>query len=397
MFELVDSIPQNAVIKVIGVGGGGGNAVQHMVTTEVEGVDFICANTDAQALDNMAAQTVIQIGGEMTKGLGAGANPDVGRQAAVDDRERIAEMLSGADMVFITAGMGGGTGTGAAPVVAEVARDMGILTVAVVTKPFTFEGRKRLTIAEEGIKELKENVDSLIIIPNQKLLPVLGKNTSLINAFNTANDVLKGAVQGIADLIIRPGMINVDFADVRTVMSEMGMAMMGSGAGRGDNRATEATEAAINSPLLEDVDLKGASGILVNITAGLDLSLGEFSEVGNIVEEYASDAATIVVGTVIDPEMTEELKVTVVATGLGRAKEQEVRVVSTGGGRAATAPTDYSQLELPTAMRNRAEAEKSKRVTEATREPEPEMQNGRTGTDDMDFLDIPAFLRRQAD
>ena len=397
MFELVDSIPQNAVIKVIGVGGGGGNAVQHMVTTEVEGVDFICANTDAQALDNMAAQTVIQIGGEMTKGLGAGANPDVGRQAAVDDRERIAEMLSGADMVFITAGMGGGTGTGAAPVVAEVARDMGILTVAVVTKPFTFEGRKRLTIAEEGIKELKENVDSLIIIPNQKLLPVLGKNTSLINAFNTANDVLKGAVQGIADLIIRPGMINVDFADVRTVMSEMGMAMMGSGAGRGDNRATEATEAAINSPLLEDVDLKGASGILVNITAGLDLSLGEFSEVGNIVEEYASDAATIVVGTVIDPEMTEELKVTVVATGLGRAKEQEVRVVSTGGGRAATAPTDYSQLELPTAMRNRAEAEKSKRVTEATREPEPKMQNGRTGTDDMDFLDIPAFLRRQAD
>ncbi|MDI3326817.1 cell division protein FtsZ [Pontibacterium granulatum] len=399
MFELVDSIPQNAVIKVIGVGGGGGNAVQHMVTTEVEGVDFICANTDAQALDNMAAQAVIQIGGEMTKGLGAGANPEVGRQAAMDDRERISEMLSGADMVFITAGMGGGTGTGAAPVVAEVAREMGILTVAVVTKPFTFEGRKRLAIAEEGIKELKENVDSLIIIPNQKLLPVLGKNTSLINAFNTANDVLKGAVQGIADLIIRPGMINVDFADVRTVMSEMGMAMMGSGTARGDNRATEATEAAINSPLLEDVDLKGASGILVNITAGLDLSLGEFSEVGNIVEEYASDSATIVVGTVIDPEMAEEMKVTVVATGLGRAKqvEQEVRVVSSGGGRASTVTTDYSQLELPTAMRNRAEAEKSKRVTEPTREPEPEIQTARTGTDDMDFLDIPAFLRRQAD
>lgn len=399
MFELVDSIPQSAVIKVIGVGGGGGNAVQHMVTTEVEGVDFICANTDAQALDNMVAQTVIQIGGEMTKGLGAGANPEVGRQAAMDDRERIAEMLSGADMVFITAGMGGGTGTGAAPVVAEVAREMGILTVAVVTKPFTFEGRKRLKIAEEGIKELKENVDSLIIIPNQKLLPVLGKNTSLINAFNTANDVLKGAVQGIADLIIRPGMINVDFADVRTVMSEMGMAMMGSGTARGDNRATEATEAAINSPLLEDVDLKGASGILVNITAGLDLSLGEFSEVGNIVEEYASDSATIVVGTVIDPEMAEEMKVTVVATGLGRAQqvEQEVRVVSSGGGRASTVTTDYSQLELPTAMRNRAEAEKSKRVTEPTREPEPEVQAARTGTDDMDFLDIPAFLRRQAD
>ncbi len=398
MFELVDNIPQNAVIKVIGVGGGGGNAVQHMVTSDVEGVDFICANTDAQALDNMAAKSVIQIGGEMTKGLGAGANPDVGRQAAIEDRERIGEMLSGADMVFITAGMGGGTGTGAAPIVAEVAREMGILTVAVVTKPFSFEGRKRLKIAEEGIKELKDNVDSLIIIPNQKLLPVLGKNTSLINAFNTANDVLKGAVQGIADLIIRPGMINVDFADVRTVMSEMGMAMMGSGSARGEMRATEATEAAINSPLLEDVDLAGASGILVNITAGLDLSLGEFSEVGDLVEEYASENSTIVVGTVIDPEMTDELKVTVVATGLGRAQQEEVRVVSSGSGRAATPTTDYSQLELPTAMRQRAETEKSKRVTEPTREPEPEMQKvARTGTDDMDFLDIPAFLRRQAD
>lgn len=414
MFELVDSIPQNAVIKVIGVGGGGGNAVQHMVTTEVEGVDFICANTDAQALEHMATQAVIQIGGEMTKGLGAGANPEVGRQAAVDDRDRISEMLSGADMVFITAGMGGGTGTGAAPVVAEVARSLGILTVAVVTKPFRFEGTKRLRIAEEGIKELKENVDSLIIIPNEKLLPVLGKNTTLVNAFNTANDVLKGAVQGIADLIIRPGMINVDFADVRTVMSEMGMAMMGSGHGRGDQRAIEATEAAINSPLLEDVDLKGASGILVNITAGLDLSLGEFSEVGSIVEEYASDSATIVVGTVIDPEMADDLKVTVVATGLGRAQEQqEVRLVSNGGSRVASKPAagaaaaspataaatkDYSSLDVPPAMRQRAEVEKSNRITEPGREPEQErMRAGRTGTDDMDFLDIPAFLRRQAD
>jgi len=414
MFELVDSIPQSAVIKVIGVGGGGGNAVQHMVTTEVEGVDFICANTDAQALEHMAAQAVIQIGGEMTKGLGAGANPEVGRQAAVDDRDRISEMLAGADMVFITAGMGGGTGTGAAPVVAEVARSLGILTVAVVTKPFRFEGTKRLRIAEEGIKELKENVDSLIIIPNEKLLPVLGKNTTLVNAFNTANDVLKGAVQGIADLIIRPGMINVDFADVRTVMSEMGMAMMGSGHGRGEQRAIEATEAAINSPLLEDVDLKGASGILVNITAGLDLSLGEFSEVGSIVEEYASDSATIVVGTVIDPEMADDLKVTVVATGLGRAQEQqEVRLVSNGGTRVASKPAagaaaaspataaatkDYSSLDVPPAMRQRAEVEKSNRITEPGREPEQErMRGGRTGTDDMDFLDIPAFLRRQAD
>ncbi|MGB0468594.1 MAG: cell division protein FtsZ, partial [Pontibacterium sp.] len=316
-----------------------------------------------------------------------------------DDRERIAEMLSGADMVFITAGMGGGTGTGAAPVVAEVARDLGILTVAVVTKPFSFEGRKRLKIAEQGITELKDNVDSLIIIPNEKLLPVLGKNTTLINAFNAANDVLKGAVQGIADLIIRPGMINVDFADVRTVMSEMGMAMMGTGTARGESRAIEATEQAINSPLLEDVDLKGASGILVNITASLDLSLGEFSEVGDLVNEYACESSTVVVGTVIDPEMKDELKVTVVATGLGRVQEQEVRAVSSGGARAGAQVTDYSQLELPTAMRKRADAEKSKRVTEPAREQPSEKpaRMQRTGTDDMDFLDIPAFLRRQAD
>jgi len=239
MFELLDSVPQNAVIKVVGVGGGGGNAVNHMVTTELEGVEFICANTDAQALNNMAARTALHIGGELTKGLGAGANPDVGRQAALEDRERIAATLSGADMVFITAGMGGGTGTGAAPIVAEVAREMGILTVAVVTKPFPFEGRRRKKVAEEGIRELQEHVDSLIIIPNEKLLPVLGKNCSLVSAFGTANDVLKGAVQGIADLIIRPGMINVDFADVRTVMSEMGMAMMGTGVVRGENRARE--------------------------------------------------------------------------------------------------------------------------------------------------------------
>jgi cell division protein FtsZ len=404
MFELADSIPQSAVIKVIGVGGGGGNAVQHMVNSEVDGVEFICANTDAQALDNMASRAVIQIGGELTKGLGAGANPEVGRQAALEDRERIAEMLDGADMVFITAGMGGGTGTGAAPIVAEVAKDMGILTVAVVTKPFKFEGRKRLKIADEGINELKENVDSLIIIPNEKLLPVLGKNTSLINAFNTANDVLKGAVQGIADLIIRPGMINVDFADVRTVMSEMGMAMMGSGSGRGEERAVEATEAAINSPLLEDVDLKGASGILVNITAGLDLSLGEFSEVGSIVEEYASENATIVVGTVIDPELTDTLTVTVVATGIGRAAESEVQVVNSGTGRVSAvgnaAITDFDQLELPAVMRTRSDSEPRVRATttELRRETETEQPVlQKTGTDDMEFLDIPAFLRRQAD
>ncbi len=402
MFELVDSIPQSAVIKVIGVGGGGGNAVQHMVSCDLEGVDFICANTDAQALNNMASRTVLQLGGELTKGLGAGANPEVGRQAAQEDRDRIAQMLDGSDMVFITAGMGGGTGTGAAPIVAEVAKELGILTVAVVTKPFSFEGRKRLSIAEQGIKELKENVDSLIIIPNEKLLPVLGKNTSLLNAFNTANDVLKGAVQGIADLIIRPGMINVDFADVRTVMSEMGMAMMGSGSGRGEERAAEATRAAINSPLLEDVDLKGASGILVNITAGLDLSLGEFSEVGNIVEEYASENATIVVGTVIDPELSDTITVTVVATGLERAQMQELKTVNGGTTTSARATTttprsgDFSQMELPAVMR-RTEEQKNKPLVESKpQDAEPPLLQ-RTGTDDMEFLDIPAFLRRQAD
>jgi len=405
MFELVDSVPQNAVIKVVGVGGGGGNAVNHMVTTELEGVDFICANTDAQALNSMAAQTALHIGGELTKGLGAGANPEVGRQAAMEDRERIAATLSGADMVFITAGMGGGTGTGAAPIVAEVAREMGILTVAVVTKPFPFEGRRRKKIAEEGIRELQEQVDSLIIIPNEKLLPVLGKNCSLVSAFGTANDVLKGAVQGIADLITRPGMINVDFADVRTVMSEMGMAMMGTGVARGENRAREAAEAAINSPLLEDIDLKGASGVLVNITAGLDLSLGEFTEVGDLVEEYASENATVVVGTVIDPELSDELKVTVVATGLERAQSAESRVVngSTTSARAqaprpASAPTDYSQLELPAVVRNRPSEEGAQEAKKGAREGQGEtapMQ--KTGTDNMDFLDIPAFLRRQAD
>ena len=401
MFELVEDTNENAIIKVVGVGGGGGNAVNHMVASDVEGVDFICANTDAHALGKMAASTALHIGGDMTKGLGAGANPDVGRQAAVSDREQIADSLRGADMVFITAGMGGGTGTGAAPIVAEVAKEMGILTVAVVTKPFPFEGKKRMKIAEEGIRELQEQVDSLIIIPNEKLLPVLGKNTSLIKAFGEANDVLKGAVQGIADLIIRPGMINVDFADVRTVMSEMGMAMMGTGHARGDERASEATEAAIKSPLLEDVDLKGASGILVNITAGMDLSLGEFAEVGEIVEEYASDNATIVVGTVIDPDMSEELKVTVVATGLAKAQQAGARVVNsdvtTGGPtqvEVKTAPptaSDFSQLELPTVIRNR----QAQQAEQAVEMEEPVQQ--KTGTDDMEFLDIPAFLRRQAD
>ncbi len=385
MFELIDNVKTDAVIKVIGVGGGGGNAVKHMIDNSVDGVDFICANTDAQALTGIDSKTVLQLGGDITKGLGAGADPDIGRAAAMEDRDRIADALEGADMVFITAGMGGGTGTGGAPVVAEVAREMGILTVAVVTRPFPFEGRKRLKIALEGVAELQQHVDSLITIPNEKLLEVLGKNTSLIDAFKEANDVLLGAVQGIADLIIRPGMINVDFADVRTVMSEMGMAMMGTGHGRGDDRAREAAEKAINSPLLDDINLAGARGILVNITAGHDLALGEFSEVGDIVEEFASEEATVVVGTVIDEDMKEELKVTVVATGLGAeaARSAPLQVVESApaAAQAAAAPApaasaeeapNYAELDRPTAMR------RSERGSDS-------------------YFDVPAFLRRQAD
>ena len=390
MFELIDNVPQSAVIKVIGVGGGGGNAVRHMIDHNVDGVDFICANTDAQALDDIGSKTVLQLGGDITKGLGAGANPEIGRAAAMEDRERIAESIRGADMVFITAGMGGGTGTGGAPVVAEVARELGVLTVAVVTRPFSFEGRKRSTIAEAGLKELQQHVDSLITIPNEKLLEVLGKNTSLLDAFKEANDVLLGAVQGIADLIIRPGMINVDFADVRTVMSEMGMAMMGTGSSRGENRAREAAERAINSPLLDDIDLEGARGILVNITAGLDLSLGEFSEVGDTIEEFASEEATVVVGTVIDPELNDELKVTVVATGLGSAESRaKLQVVDTprvargdeseDGAELAVEP-DYRDYDKPPTRRKAA-------------------SGGAMAAEKMgeDYFDIPAFLRRQAD
>ena len=385
MFELVDNVQQNAVIKVVGVGGGGGNAVRHMLNSDVEGVEFICANTDAQALKDLDARQIIQLGGNITKGLGAGANPEVGRQSALEDRDRIAEALSGSDMVFITAGMGGGTGTGAAPVVAEVARELGILTVAVVTKPFQFEGGKRMSVAEAGLKELEESVDSLITIPNEKLLAVMGKKTSLLDAFASANDVLLGAVQGIADLITRNGMINVDFADVKTVMSEMGMAMMGTARATGENRAREAAEAAVRSPLLEDINLQGAKGILVNITAGMDLNLGEFSEVGDIVREFASDSATVVVGTVIDPEMTDELKVTVVATGLGGEREKPTKVVDNT--RTLDGKTDYNQLDRPAVLRRRAVAQGNVALDQSK---ESEEQG-------VDYLDIPAFLRRQAD
>ncbi|MFT4862915.1 MAG: cell division protein FtsZ [Pseudohongiellaceae bacterium] len=383
MFELVENIPQSAVIKVIGVGGGGGNAVHHMIANQVSGVDFICANTDAQALSNLKAKTVLQLGTNITKGLGAGANPEIGRQAALEDRDEIAEILAGADMVFITAGMGGGTGTGAAPIVAEVAREMGILTVAVVTRPFPFEGKKRSAIAEEGIRQLTQHVDSLITIPNEKLLEVLGKDASLLDAFKAANDVLLGAVKGIADLIMHPGMINVDFADVKTVMSEMGMAMMGTGTATGEGRAREAAQAAIRSPLLEDINLQGARGILVNITASESLSLGEFAEVGDTIEEFASDDATVVVGTVIDPSLGDEIRVTVVATGLGGTQVRPTKVVdnTTYGARA-----DYSQLDKPAIMRNRPNQERTRPLAKAV------------GSEkDMDYLDIPAFLRRQAD
>jgi len=381
-FEFMDTQSQSAVIKVIGVGGGGGNAVEHMVEQNLDGVDFICANTDAQALKNSSARTTIQIGTNITKGLGAGANPEIGREAALEDRERIQEMLEGSDMIFITAGMGGGTGTGGAPIVAQVAKEMGILTVAVVTRPFSFEGKKRSDIASDGIDELKSYVDSLITIPNEKLLSVLGKNVSLLDAFKAGNDVLLGAVQGIAELITRPGLINVDFADVKTVMSEMGMAMMGSGKASGENRAREAAEAAVASPLLEDVNLSGARGILVNVTAGMDMSIGEFEEVGNTVKEFASDNATVVVGTVIDPDMTGELRVTVVATGLGQEKmgmapEQPLKVVVD---KKPNGDVDYAQLDKPAVIRNKVAGD---RFTE---------------TDGvMDYLDIPAFLRRQAD
>ena len=386
MFEIVDREPENAIIKVIGVGGGGGNAVEHMVRQDIEGVEFISANTDAQALKNLNSRTLLQLGSGVTRGLGAGANPTIGKDAAEEDRDRIAEVLNGADMAFITAGMGGGTGTGAAPIVAEIAQQLGILTVAVVTKPFMFEGKKRMKIAEEGISELSKNVDSLITIPNEKLLAIVGEDTPLLEAFANVDDVLCGAVQGIADLIIRPGMINVDFADVRTVMSEMGMAMMGSGYAAGKGRARNAAEAAIRSPLLEDVDFTGAKGVLVNIAAGSDISLGEFSEVGGTVEEFACKNATVVVGTVIDENMGDKLRVTVVATGLGNKNQQDTTPRIADVVKRAVAGDgvpDYSDFDRPTVIRNA--------VVNGTEEVDLQADK------DLEYLDIPAFLRRQAD
>jgi cell division protein FtsZ len=401
MFELMDAYSQSAVIKVIGVGGGGGNAVAHMVSSGIDGVEFMCVNTDSQALKHAKVKTALQIGCNITKGLGAGADPEVGRQAAMEDRDRIVELVEGCDMLFITAGMGGGTGTGAAPVVAQVAKELGILTVAVVTKPFEMEGNKRAYVADHGIAELGKFCDSLITIPNQKLLTVLGPQTTLLDAFKAANQVLQGAVQGIAELITRPGLINVDFADVRTVMAETGMAMMGSGAASGEGRARAAAEAAVSSPLLEEINLAGAHGILVNVTAGMDLAIGEFQEVGTIVKQFASDDATVVVGTVIDPELSNQVRVTVVATGLGRPaaaarppltspRERESAAVRDAQARAeapmrvvrrtALSSSDYAPFDKPTIQRQRAVGD-----------------GLRSEADPEELLDIPAFLRRQAD
>lgn len=399
MFEVVENYAPGATIKVVGVGGGGGNAVAQMLTAHIEGVEFICVNTDAQALRNFSGKSTVQIGGAVTKGLGAGANPEVGRQAALEDRERIKEMLAGSDMVFITAGMGGGTGTGAAPVIAQTAKDMGILTVAVVTRPFPFEGQRRLSVAQQGIDELAHHVDSLITIPNAKLLSVLGDEVSLLDAFKTANQVLSGAVQGIAELITRPGLINVDFADVRTVMSEMGMAMMGAASASGADRALIAAQSAIGSPLLEDVDLNGACGILVNITAGMNLTMKEFEEVGTTIADLASEDATVVIGTVIEPDMGDEMRVTVVATGLGqtarKSQEKPMRLVRTGtddlpmmqhsDGQQASRSAAGTAVTAGVA----AAASSSSQASDAP--------SGDVEQKELDWLDIPAFLRNQAD
>ena len=411
-FELIEKMAPNAVIKVVGVGGGGGNAVAHMVNSSVDGVEFITANTDSQAIKNCGAKLQLQLGSNVTKGLGAGANPEVGRQAALEDRDTIIDALTGADMVFITAGMGGGTGTGAAPVVAQLAKEMGILTVAVVTKPFPFEGRRRMQVALKGIEELSQHCDSLITIPNEKLITVLGRNATMVQAFRAANDVLLGAVQGIADLIVRPGLINVDFADVRTVMSEMGLAMMGTGTARGDDRAQAAAESAIQNPLLDDVNLSGANGILVNITAGPDFTMSEFDEVGRTVENFASEDATIVIGTVLDPDMQDEVRVTVVATGLNRGHVRQtgtrdavfgeaprqrphVQLINTQGRRDGTTgmfiEEDDGQAVAPASAvggfgLRRGSAEPAASATPAVADFGPDS-----------YLDIPAFLRRQAD
>ncbi len=399
MFELLDTVDQQAVIKVVGVGGGGGNAVNYMQQSNIEGVEFINANTDVQALQGSDCPTILQLGASLTKGLGAGADPDVGRQAAIEDRERIAESLAGSDMVFITAGMGGGTGTGAAPIIAEIARDIGALTVAVVTRPFSFEGARRSKLADQGLKLLKESVDSLITIPNEKLLEVMGRDASLENAFAMANDVLRNAVQGISELITNPGLINVDFADVKTVMSEMGQAMMGSASAAGANRASEAAHNALSSPLLEDTSISGAKGVLVNVTAGPDLSIGEFGEVGSMIRDMASEDATVVIGTSIDPNMNDELRVTMVATGIldGSAEVQPKMEVVQPMGVAVGSSYGVDEPEAPQQQAQTTTQSASdsgllpgRRGSSSDTLP---MFDAETASD----IDVPTFLRRQAD
>lgn len=400
-FELLDTVGQQAVIKVVGIGGGGGNAVDHMVETKIEGVDFINANTDAQVLNHSNVATILQLGANLTKGLGAGADPDIGRQAAIEDRERIAEAIEGADMVFVTAGMGGGTGTGGAPVVAQLAKEMGILTVAVVTKPFPFEGPRRMAVADQGIEELSRYVDSLITIPNEKVLQVMGPQTPLLGAFAKANEVLHNAVQGISDLITRPGLINVDFADVRTVMREMGRAVMGSATASGPDRGEEAARAAISSPLLDDMDISGARGILVNITAGLDMAVGELDEVGAIVRQYDHDDATVVIGAALDPEMEDALRVTVVATGIGAvaALKSVPRVEPKEGKTGKRSDIMHFMPNYPKMEEGLEAADPldTPTVLRSGRESNQGAQAAVAGVPDMEELDIPAFLRRQAD
>jgi len=406
MFEIVDTVSQQATIKVVGVGGGGGNAVEHMVKAELAGVGFISANTDAQALDASQAPTVLQIGENLTQGLGAGANPDIGRQAALEDRDRIASAIEGADMVFIAAGMGGGTGTGAAPVVAELAREMKMLSVAVVTKPFEFEGKKRMEQALRGIDNLHNQVDSLIIIPNEKVLAVMGQDASMLDAFQKADEVLFNAVQGISELITRPGLINVDFADVRMVMAEMGMAVMGSATASGENRAVEAASRAISSPLLEDIDLRGAKGILVNIAAGKDMAIGEYEAVGAAINKYAAPNANVVIGAVLDAGMKAELRVTMVATGLADPHLRETAMPPP----VNPAPVDVQRKNEPKLSaappEESGEGDASAPAGIALKPTPAGRRNGQAAGRgwgnhppplDMALLDLPAFLRRQAD
>lgn len=388
MFEIMEKDSQEAVIKVIGVGGCGGNAVDHMISKKVSGVEFICANTDAQALLKSEAATTLQIGSDITKGLGAGAKPEIGREAAIEDRDHIAEMIEGADMLFIAAGMGGGTGTGAAPIIAEVAKEMGILTVAVVTKPFAFEG-KRTQVAKAGLEELSQYVDSLIVIPNEKLMEVLGEDVPFMEAFRAANDVLHNAVSGIAEIINCPGLVNVDFADVRTVMSEMGMAMMGSAEASGDNRAKIAAEQAVASPLLEDINLANARGVLVNITASTSFKMKEYYDVMNTIKDFTADDATVIVGTVMDESIGDKLRVTMVATGLNgsiakREQKPELRVMTT----VRNGTTDIPMFPES----DTADAEPAVFSSNSRRAQVDAMKMS-----GVEEYDIPAFLRKQAD